>query len=141
MDVNFKKWMSWYGKHFGDYRLLKGDFFDTKHRDKITGATIVFVNNFAFGPNVDHMLKERFADLKDGARIVSSKSFCPLNFRITDRNLSGTFIVAFCSNFLSYFIGRVVPSLVNFSPKIILFGTLDLCRMGHQFCNMCFTPL
>lgn len=56
---------------------------------KITGATIVFVNNFAFGPNVDHMLKERFADLKDGARIVSSKSFCPLNFRITDRNLSG----------------------------------------------------
>ncbi len=29
-----------------------------------------------------------FADLKDGAKIVSSKSFCPLNFRITDRNLS-----------------------------------------------------
>lgn len=32
---------------------------------------------------------ERFADLRDGARIVSSKAFCPLNFRITDRNLSG----------------------------------------------------
>jgi hypothetical protein len=30
----------------------------------------------------------RFADLKDGARIVSSKPFCPLNFRITERNLS-----------------------------------------------------
>ena len=34
------------------------------------------------------MLKDRFADLKDGARIVSSKPFCPLNFRITERNLS-----------------------------------------------------
>ena len=31
---------------------------------------------------------ERFADLKDGSRIVSSKPFCPLNFRITERNLT-----------------------------------------------------
>ena len=92
MNVNFKKWMGWYGKVFGEYKLMKGDFFDPEHRDKITNATIVFVNNFAFGPTVDHMLKERFADLKDGARIVSSKSFCPLNFRITDRNLSGEYV-------------------------------------------------
>ena len=49
----------------------------------------IFVNNFAFGPNVDHMLKQRFAEMKDCARIVSSKAFCSLNFRITDRNLSG----------------------------------------------------
>lgn len=26
--------------------------------------------------------------MKEGAKIVSSKAFCPLNFRITDRNLS-----------------------------------------------------
>ncbi|KAJ8983529.1 hypothetical protein NQ317_012020 [Molorchus minor] len=64
------------------------DFLTEEHREKINQATIVFVNNFAFGPSVDHQLKERFADLKDCARIVSSKSFCPLNFRITDRNLS-----------------------------------------------------
>lgn len=89
MNGNFKKWMKWYGKHYGEYHLIKGDFLTEEHREKIVGATIVFVNNFAFGPTVDHMLKERFADLKDGARIVSSKSFCPLNFRITDRNLSG----------------------------------------------------
>lgn len=30
-----------------------------------------------------------FANMKEGAKIVSSKAFCPLNFRITDRNLSG----------------------------------------------------
>ncbi|XP_022901113.2 histone-lysine N-methyltransferase, H3 lysine-79 specific isoform X1 [Onthophagus taurus] len=88
MNKNFRAWMQWYGKKFGDYKLIKGDFLNEEHREKITSATIVFVNNFAFGPNVDHQLKERFADLKDGARIVSSKSFCPLNFRITDRNLS-----------------------------------------------------
>ncbi|CAG9796705.1 unnamed protein product [Diatraea saccharalis] len=88
MDLNFRMWMRWYGKKYGEYKLIKGDFLMDEHREKINAATIVFVNNFAFGPNVDHQLKERFADLKDGAKIVSSKSFCPLNFRITDRNLS-----------------------------------------------------
>lgn len=88
MDQHFRTWMKWYGKKFGEYKLIKGDFLLDEHREKINAATIVFVNNFAFGPNVDHQLKERFADLKDGAKIVSSKSFCPLNFRITDRNLS-----------------------------------------------------
>jgi len=29
--------------------------------------------------------------MKEGAKIVSSKAFCPLNFRITDRNLSGMY--------------------------------------------------
>lgn len=88
MNRHFREWMQWYGKKFGEYKLIKGDFLTEEHREKINSASIVFVNNFAFGPTVDHQLKERFADLKDGARIVSSKSFCPLNFRITDRNLS-----------------------------------------------------
>ncbi|KAK0181553.1 hypothetical protein PV327_003828 [Microctonus hyperodae] len=88
MEINFRKWLNWYGKRCGEYRIVKGDFLADEHRESITNATIVFVNNFAFGPTVDHQLKERFADLRDGARIVSSKSFCPLNFRITDRNLS-----------------------------------------------------
>ncbi|KAK9890270.1 hypothetical protein WA026_010379 [Henosepilachna vigintioctopunctata] len=88
MNKNFRTWMKWYGKKYGDYKLIRGDFLTEEHCEKINQASIVFVNNFAFGPTVDHQLKERFADLKDGARIVSSKSFCPLNFRITDRNLS-----------------------------------------------------
>lgn len=88
MDQKFRTWMKWFGKKYGEYQLLKGDFLADEHREKIMSASVVFVNNFAFGPNVDHSLKERFADLRDGAKIVSSKSFCPLNFRITDRNLS-----------------------------------------------------
>lgn len=88
MDRYFKKLMKWYGKTHGEYEIMKGDFLSEPLQEKITSASIIFVNNYAFGPRVDHMLKERFADLKDGARIVSSRSFCPLNFRITDRNLS-----------------------------------------------------
>nr|XP_043068142.1 histone-lysine N-methyltransferase, H3 lysine-79 specific isoform X2 [Drosophila bipectinata] len=88
MDVFFRQYMGWFGKRYCEYKLIKGDFLVDEHREKITSSTLVFVNNFAFGPTVDHQLKERFADLRDGARVVSSKSFCPLNFRITDRNLS-----------------------------------------------------
>ncbi|XP_076335683.1 uncharacterized protein LOC143238923 isoform X2 [Tachypleus tridentatus] len=88
MEKNFRFWMKWYGKSYGEHKLIKGDFLTNEHRDTIVNATLVFVNNFAFGPTVDHMLKERFADLRDGARIVSSKAFCPLNFRITDRTMS-----------------------------------------------------
>ncbi|CAH1243369.1 DOT1L [Branchiostoma lanceolatum] len=88
MDVNFKKWMKWYGKTYGEYKLEKGDFLTPTFKDKIANTSIVFVNNFAFGPSVDHQLKERFANMKEGAKVVSSKAFCPLNFRITDRNLN-----------------------------------------------------
>ncbi|RWS25473.1 uncharacterized protein B4U80_08986, partial [Leptotrombidium deliense] len=88
LDFAFSFWMRWYGKRYSEYKLIKGDFLSEEHRETINNATFIFVNNFAFGPHVDHMLKLRFADIKDGARIVSSKAFCPLNFRITDRNLS-----------------------------------------------------
>ena len=47
------------------------------------------MNNFAFGPKLNHELKLKFANLPDGTKIVSSHEFCPVNFRITSRNLSG----------------------------------------------------
>ena len=40
-------------------------------------------------------LKLRFANLREGAKIISSKAFCPLNFHITERNLSGKVISCF----------------------------------------------
>ncbi|KAK2168718.1 hypothetical protein NP493_1222g00017 [Ridgeia piscesae] len=88
MVSEFRKWMAWYGKTYSNFQLEKGDFLENKCRDRIQNASIVFVNNFAFGPQVDHQLKLRFANMKEGAKVVSSKAFCPLNFRITDRNLS-----------------------------------------------------
>uniref|UniRef100_A0A3B4ANB0 Histone-lysine N-methyltransferase, H3 lysine-79 specific n=1 Tax=Periophthalmus magnuspinnatus TaxID=409849 RepID=A0A3B4ANB0_9GOBI len=86
MDKEFKKWMKWYGKKHGEYTLERGDFLSEEWKDRIAN-TIIFVNNFAFGPEVDHQLKERFANMKEG-KIVSSKPFAPLNFRINSRNLS-----------------------------------------------------
>ena len=83
--------MAFYGKAYSDFKLVHGDFLQPVQRPAILESTIVFVNNFAFGPEVDQHLKDIFADLTDGSRIFSSKSFCALNFRITDRNLSGKY--------------------------------------------------
>ncbi|XP_049910217.1 histone-lysine N-methyltransferase, H3 lysine-79 specific isoform X2 [Epinephelus moara] len=88
MDKEFKKWMKWYGKKHGEYTLERGDFLSEEWKERIATTSIIFVNNFAFGPEVDHQLKERFANMKEGGKIVSSKPFAPLNFRINSRNLS-----------------------------------------------------
>ena len=88
MDRLFRRWMKWHGKTYSPYRLVKGDFLLVENHAKIDEASVIFVNNFAFGPNVDHKLKQKFSTLKDGTRIISSKPYCPLNFRLTKRNLS-----------------------------------------------------
>ncbi|XP_069505615.1 histone-lysine N-methyltransferase, H3 lysine-79 specific isoform X2 [Ambystoma mexicanum] len=88
MDKEFRKWMKWYGKKHAEYSLERGDFLSEEWRERIANTSVIFVNNFAFGPEVDHQLKERFANMKEGGRIVSSKPFAPLNFRINSRNLS-----------------------------------------------------
>lgn len=38
-------------------------------------------------------LKERFHDLKEGSKIVSSREFRPMNMQISERNLSGYYLV------------------------------------------------
>ncbi|XP_075060811.1 histone-lysine N-methyltransferase, H3 lysine-79 specific isoform X1 [Mixophyes fleayi] len=88
MDKEFRKWIKWYGKKHAEYTLERGDFLSEEWRERIANTSVIFVNNFAFGPEVDHQLKERFANMKEGGRIVSSKPFAPLNFRINSRNLS-----------------------------------------------------
>ncbi|PIK45207.1 putative histone-lysine N-methyltransferase, H3 lysine-79 specific isoform X3 [Apostichopus japonicus] len=88
MEREFVRWMNWYGKEYSPFLLERGDFLEKSFKEKIGTAKVIFVNNFAFGPRVDHLLKERFANMKEGAVVVSSKAYCPLNFRITDRNLT-----------------------------------------------------
>ncbi|GFS94464.1 histone-lysine N-methyltransferase, H3 lysine-79 specific [Nephila pilipes] len=132
MNKNFEFWMKWYGKKFGDYVLLKGDFLSEEHRETLLNSTLLFVNNFAFGPTVDHMLKMRFADIKDEARVVSSKAFCPLNFRITDRNLSdiGTIMN----------VREIMPLKGSVSwtgkPVSYFLHTIDRTKLEHYFQRM-----
>lgn len=86
MSENFQKWMTFYGKTHREYQLIHGDFLAKENLDIIRRSTVIFVNNLSFGPVVDHKLSVIFRGLKDGTRIITSKSLCPINMRITERN-------------------------------------------------------
>lgn len=88
MEERFKFWMNWHGKTYTDFELFHGDFFEKKYVEIIRSATYILVNNFAFKPDDDHKLKQKFLDLKDGTQILSSKPFCSPKNRVTERHLS-----------------------------------------------------
>ena len=39
MEREFIKWMDWYGKSYGEYELVSGDFLDEGLEDIINSAT------------------------------------------------------------------------------------------------------
>lgn len=101
MADEFRSWMRWYGKQYSDFQLDQGDFLTHASMDeRIREADVIFVNNYVFGSRVNHELKVKFMNMKgksrrvtrarrigrlDGARIVSSREFCPETFRLNDR--------------------------------------------------------
>ena len=113
MEKEFVFWMNFFGKSYSEFRINKADFLSdgdkmmiidnkpNKNSNKkrtvtmndfvkeiINEAKLVFVNNYAFGAEVDHQLKLRLCEMSEGSFIISSKAFCPLNFRINSRNLN-----------------------------------------------------
>ena len=63
--------MSWHGKKYSPYKLCHGDFLSEDYKPVILDSDVVFANNLSFGPEVDLSLKKRFAEMKDGSKIVS----------------------------------------------------------------------
>ncbi|CAF3404572.1 unnamed protein product [Rotaria sp. Silwood1] len=86
MADEFRSWMRWYGKQYSEFQLEQGDFLThTMIDERIKEADVIFVNNYVFGARVNHELKVKFMNMKDGAKIVSSREFCPETFRLNDR--------------------------------------------------------
>ncbi|KAF4553838.1 Histone-lysine N-methyltransferase-like protein 7 [Elsinoe fawcettii] len=78
-----------WGISVGKVRLLRGDFLEHKDLgEALKRADVVLVNNQAFGPNLNSKLVDRFLDLKDGAQVISLKSFKPDGFEIQERNVN-----------------------------------------------------
>lgn len=78
-----------WGLSAGDIHLERGDFLKNPAILKILQrADVILVNNQAFTPKLNEDLTNLFLDLKEGAKIVSLKSFVPHGHRITSKNLS-----------------------------------------------------
>lgn len=65
MADEFRFWMRWYGKHYSEFQLEKGDFLMHPNIDeRIKDADVIFANNYVFGSTVNHELKVKFMNMK-----------------------------------------------------------------------------
>ncbi|KAF1815750.1 putative histone methylation protein Dot1 [Eremomyces bilateralis CBS 781.70] len=72
----------------GPATLIQGDFLSSPTIDAaIRRADVILVNNQAFNPELNDKLVMKFLDVKEGARIVSLKSFVPKGWQIKPRNV------------------------------------------------------
>jgi len=95
----FEYLMGWYGKKYCPIDLYDGSFMDQPHKwrnvknnkndadfDWRREATVIFVNNYAFSEDLNLKLKRAFGEMNEGTKIISTKEFCPVDFKINDRN-------------------------------------------------------
>lgn len=71
-------------------------------------------------------LKQRFANLPEGVKIISSKAFRSLNFRISERNLGGKFPTGLIAILFANYVNLCVHSIVSVAQ--LLFLALNNCR-------------
>ena len=75
-----------WGLSHGPINLLEGDFLEDARLPAILQRVdVVLVNNVLFDSTLNENLTRLFLDLKDGARIVSLKSFVPEGWRLDER--------------------------------------------------------
>lgn len=90
--------MRFYGKKVRPFALEFGNFLDEKYRNLILKeATIIFINNFAFKPELESKIKYNFLmEVQSGTKIISTKPYAPVKgTTINDRQANGKFFYIF----------------------------------------------
>lgn len=76
-----------YGLESGEIRLEQGDFLENSLiQTLLPQVDVLLVNNYAFSAELNESLLHMFLDLKDGAKVVSLRSFVPQGYVISERN-------------------------------------------------------
>ena len=75
-----------WGLAVGSIELIHGDFLEhPRCSELIKQADVILINNQAFSPQLNGDITRLFLDLKDGARVVSLKSFVPSGWKFGPR--------------------------------------------------------
>jgi [histone H3]-lysine79 N-trimethyltransferase len=83
-DARCKRW----GIKTGKATVIEGDFLNSPEIDAaLRRADVVLVNNKAFLPELNSAIVMKMLDLKEGCRVVSLKSFVPLDWKIKARSV------------------------------------------------------
>ncbi|KAJ1327220.1 hypothetical protein BSLG_010562 [Batrachochytrium salamandrivorans] len=80
--AEFLSRMRYYAKPCGRIVIKQGDFLeDPEIHEIISKADVIFVNNYAFDAALNHGIIAKFLDLKESAKVVSLRSFVPVDRR------------------------------------------------------------
>jgi [histone H3]-lysine79 N-trimethyltransferase len=72
----------------GKATVLEGDFLNSPEIDAaLRRADVVLINNKAFLPELNNSILMKMLDLKEGCKVVSLKSFLPVDWKIKARNV------------------------------------------------------
>jgi len=76
-----------YGLAPGRVNLMQGNFLKDTHllHEILPRADVILVNNYAFSSDTNDQLRRLWLDVKDGAKIVSLKSFVPAKWKLEER--------------------------------------------------------
>lgn len=84
-EARCKRWSISHGK----VKLIEGDFLENSDINEIISrADVILINNQVFTPELNNNITMKFLDVKEGARIVSLKSFVPDGWIMKQRNLN-----------------------------------------------------
>jgi H3 lysine-79-specific histone-lysine N-methyltransferase len=84
-EARCKRWSITHGK----VNLIEGDFLENSDiNEVISRADVILINNQVFTPELNNDITMKFLDVKEGAKIVSLKSFVPEDWKIKHRNLN-----------------------------------------------------
>ncbi|KAI8805536.1 histone methylation protein DOT1-domain-containing protein [Cladochytrium replicatum] len=109
--------MKAYGRKCGSIGLLWADFLESKEIDEILKrADVIFVNNYAFDADLNQKILQKFLDVKEGARIISLKSFLSTG-RINMRNINS---IESILTVKEYYFGKDSVSWMNESGKYFI---------------------
>ena len=90
--IEFESRCHLWGLSQGEIHLERGDFLTNEAiRMVLQRADVVLVNNQAFQPDLNEKLTSLFLDLKEGAKIVSLKSFAPVGQKNQSRNVGAIY--------------------------------------------------
>lgn len=68
----FEEIMQEHNFKIGRHRLFNGDFTDKKYDKYIRKATVIYINNLAFSPELNNWIKNRLLSKKDGTMVITT---------------------------------------------------------------------
>ncbi|KAI8817685.1 histone methylation protein DOT1-domain-containing protein [Fimicolochytrium jonesii] len=122
----------YYAKPCGRITLKHSDFLeDAEMHEVIKTADVIFVNNYAFNAELNQNILAKFLDLKEGAVVISLRSFLPVD-RPTARSSRRSNAIESIFTVKEHYFGRDCVSWMNEGGQYFI-HTVDRKQLAKRY--------